>query len=114
MEIEAFPECCGVLVFARIRPEGPVWFTFDSVEGVLSAAVALRHAPPESTLWWREGRYWLSLTPTDPTAAAVCAEFGSTAPPDPHRADDLRKTGVLVFPEKALTLLYLQFLQLCL
>lgn len=35
VEIEAYPECCGVLVFAHVRPVGPCWFTFDDLEDVL-------------------------------------------------------------------------------
>ena len=63
VEIEAYPECCGVLVFARVRSGGPCWFVFDGLEPLLEAALDLHSVPVDGSLWWWEGRYWLSLPP---------------------------------------------------
>jgi len=112
IEIEVFPESCGVLIFARVQPNGPTWFLFDGIEDVLSAALALRHAPPESALWWCEGKYWLSLPETDPGAEGICAQFGSSQLPDPLRAQYLNENGRLIFQKKALRQLYRQFCSL--
>lgn len=74
VEIEAYPEYRGVLVFARRR--APLWFSFDGLEPLLETAMDLRAHPVDGSLWWREGRYWLSLPPADERAAAVCRERG--------------------------------------
>ena len=54
LEIEAYPELCGVLVFARFQPPRRLWFTFRSLEEVLAAARALGNPAPEGDLVWCE------------------------------------------------------------
>lgn len=112
VEIEAYPEYCGVLVFARIRPVGEQWFTFSDIEPVIQAALALRASPPDAALWWKDGRYWLSLPEDASAAAAVCCEFGSPQPPDPLRAARLNETGYPIFPHHAFSSLCQHFLRL--
>ena len=41
IEIEAYPNACGVLVFARVQAPEHLWFSFDSLDPLLSAARAL-------------------------------------------------------------------------
>ena len=112
VEIEAFPEHCGVLVFAHVRPTGRAWFTFEDVEPVLGAALALREKAPDAALWWWEGRYWLSLPAGEEGAGAVCCEFGSPCPPDPLLPARLEEGGRLIFPRRALHQLCRHFLRL--
>jgi len=112
VEIEAYPEYCGVLVFAHTRPAGACWFTFDDIEPVLQAAIALRHTGVDAALWWWEGRYWLSLPPEAEGAAAVCAEFGSPHPADPLLPARLEEAGNVIFPHNALSALCRHFLRL--
>ncbi|MDD5938283.1 MAG: hypothetical protein PUC36_04660 [Clostridiales bacterium] len=112
VEIEAYPECCGVLIFARVRPGGDQWFTFDDLEALLSAALALRPAAPDAALWWWEGRYWLSLPAGAERAAAVCCEFGALASPDPLRRARLEECGSSIFSHNALSALCYHFLRL--
>ena len=112
VEIEAYPECCGVLVFAHILPAGPLWFAFDDIEPVLSAAVALRHAPVDAALWWWEGKYWLSLPQEAEDAADRCRDFGAQQPHDPARAGKLDEQGRAIFLHNALWALYQHFLRL--
>ena len=37
MEIEAYPNVCGVLVFARVKPGEAAWYSFDGLEEMLGA-----------------------------------------------------------------------------
>lgn len=112
VEIEAYPECCGVLVFAHIRPTGPCWFTFDDLEPLLQAALALRSTPLDAALWWWEGSYWLSLPPEAEGAAAVCREFGYPRQVTPLMAHRLEEAGQAIFPHHALEQLCRHFLRL--
>lgn len=112
VEIEAYPECCGVLVFAHVRPTGPLWFTFDDLEPLLRSALALHTTPVDAALWWWEGKYWLSLPPEAEAAAAVCREFGSLRRSDPPLYSQLERSGKAIFPHHALARLCLHFLRL--
>ena len=57
IEIEAYPNACGVLVFARVQAPEHLWFSFDSLDPLLSAARALPVPRPDAQLLWWEGRY---------------------------------------------------------
>ena len=83
LEIEAYPELCGVLVFARFQPPRRLWFTFRSLEEVLAAARALGNPAPEGDLVWCDGVYWLSL-PADAERAACLRQHA------PHRRSACR------------------------
>ena len=39
IEIEAYPDACGVLVFAHVRAPERAWFSFDGLEPVVAAAI---------------------------------------------------------------------------
>lgn len=112
VEIEAYPEYCGVLVFARVRPDGPCWFTFDDLEPLLQAAMALHNTPVDAALWWWEGKYWLSLPPEAEGAAAVCGEFGSPRQVPALLSARLEEAGQAIFPHYALWELCRHFLRL--
>ena len=45
IEIEAYPDTCGVLVFAHVRPPERVWYSFETLDTLLDAA----HAPVSYT-----------------------------------------------------------------
>ena len=112
MEIEAYPEYCGVLVFAHIRPAGPLWFVFDSLEPLIGAALELHCTPVDAALWWRDGRYWLALPAGAEGAAAVCQEFGAQRQLGKEEAARLEAEGQSVFPHHALACLCRDFLRL--
>ena len=106
VEIEAYPECCGVLVFAHVRPTGPVWFSFDSLEALMEAALELHSTSVDATLWWREGRYWLALPPEAEGAVEVCRDYAQLRQLGPEEG------GQLLFPHHALWHLCRHFLRL--
>ena len=83
VEIEAYPERRGVLVFAHVRPQSRTWFSFLRLADLAAAARALGPAPPaDAALFWAEGRWWLSLDGAEEGAAARLSEFGGAeAPP---------------------------------
>lgn len=112
VEIEAYPECRGVLVFAHVRPAGPDWFTFDGLEPLVRAALELRTTPVDAGLWWWEGRYWLSLPPGASAAGTVCREFGRPRQDLPSLPARLEKEGQVIFPHHALWHLCRHFLRL--
>lgn len=110
IEIEAYPNACGVLVFARVPGPGASFgFSFDSLDPLLSAARALpvprRHA---QLLWW-EGRYWLSLPAGADQAAAQLSEFGRSEDGRPHLEARLAEHGRPVLSGDALGALLTYF-----
>ena len=112
VEIEAYPERSGVLIFAHVSPSAKQWFTFDDIEGVLSTALALCRRDPDAALWWYEGRYWLALPGEDQGAGAVCAEFGAPQPDAPLLHARLEEAGQAIYPHHALSALARHFLRL--
>ena len=56
IEIEAYPDACGVLVFAHVRAPERAWFSFDELEPVVAAARDLPAPRPDAALLW-----WLSV-----------------------------------------------------
>ena len=76
IEIEAYPEACGVLVFARVAPPPRQWFSFSAFEDLLSAVRALPVPCRDSALAWLGGRFWLSLPGNERSMAACLSEFG--------------------------------------
>jgi hypothetical protein len=106
VEIEAYPEYCGVLVFAHVRTPGPLWFSFDGLEPLMEAALALHSTPVDAALWWQGGRYWLSLPPEAEGAAEVCRDYGQIRRQEPEWE------GRLIFPHHALWHLCRHFLRL--
>lgn len=105
VEIEAYPDLCGVLVFARFQPPSRCWFSFPDIETVLAAARALARACPEAELLWCSGRYWLSLPAGNVQALCRLSEFGSCTQGDPFLDARLAEHGHTLFPRGALAAL---------
>lgn len=93
VEIEAYPEACGVLVFARFQPPKQVWFPFPSLEEVLTAARDLAHLCPQGDLVWCENTYWLSVPFGAEQAICRLSEFTRPASDSPFRDARLSEHG---------------------
>lgn len=103
IEIEAYPESCGVLVFAHVRTPERSWFSFGHLEDLAAAARALAQPLPDGALLWWEDRWWLSLPAGAEQAAARLSEFGRSETHRPHLAASLAEYGRMIFASDALT-----------
>lgn len=103
IEIEAYPESCGVLVFAHVRAPERRWFSFDSLEDLAAAARAVATPRPDAALLWWGERWWLSLPVEEEQAAARPSEFGRGETDRPHLEASLAEHGRTVLPSDALT-----------
>lgn len=109
IEIEAYPEACGVLVFARVRTPGRAWFSFDSLETVAAAARVLPAPLPNAALLWWGDRWWLSLDEGERASIARLSEFGRCETARPHLEASLAEHGSPVWPRDALAALLTYF-----
>ena len=103
IEIEAYPENCGVLVFAHVRQPERVWFSFGQLEDLAAAARCLPRPVPQAALLWWEGRWWLSLPGGEGEAAARMSEFGRWEADRPHLEACLAEHGRMILEKDALT-----------
>ena len=102
LEIEAYPDTCGVLVFARVCPPELVWYSFPGLEEILAAARRISPAPTGAALYAWQGRYWLSLPGKEHRAACLLSEFGALEEPGPHWQALLSEHGHPILPQDAL------------
>lgn len=109
IEIEAYPDVCGVLVFARVQPGGGSWYSFDGLEEVLSAAHALPGPWPDAALTLWDGRYWLHLNGGDERIECCLSEFGRSEVPSPHFDARLAEHGSVLIPGDAFAVLLRHF-----
>lgn len=93
IEIEAYPDESGVLVFAHVKPPEKLWLSFPDFEALLAAARALSAPPQGASLSWWEGRYWLSLPAAAGQAHAFLSEYGRTESVCPHQEARLAEHG---------------------
>ena len=102
IEIEAYPESCGVLVFAHVHRPERVWFSFGRLEDLAAAARSLPQPSPKAALLWCEGRWWLSLPGEERGTAARMSEFGCWEADRPHLDACLAEHGRAVLEQDAL------------
>ena len=105
IEIEAYPDACGVLVFARVSAPEHIWLSFGDLETLLDAARSLSVPRPDAALFWWEGRYWLSFPAGAEQAANRLSEFGRLESPRPHQEARLAEHGRLLVDRNALGVL---------
>ena len=105
IEIEAYPESCGVLVFARVGRAEQHWLSFDNLKLAAAGARCLDQPLPDGALLWWAGRWWLSLPQEESGAAARLSEFGRTETHRPHLEAWLAEYGQMVLPSRALSAL---------
>ena len=92
IEIEAYPDACGVLVFAHVRAPERAWFSFDELEPVVAAARDLPAPRPDAA-----------------QAIARLSEFGRCETARPHLEARLAEHGRPVWDQDALTALLSYF-----
>ncbi len=109
IEIEAYPNVCGVLVFARVQSGRESWFSFEGLEEVLAAAHALPGPWPDATLTLWDGRYWLRLEGGDERMTCCLSEFGRPETPSPHFDARLAEHGSVLIPGDAFGVLLQHF-----
>lgn len=109
IEIEAYPEACGVLVFAHIRAPEHIWLSFEDCECLISAAQSIPVLCPETALVWCENRWWLSLPTQEEPTAGFLSEFGRTERHRPHLDAWLDEHGTFIFRRNALDSLLRHF-----
>lgn len=109
IEIEAYPESCGVLVFARVKEPARLWFSFDGLEALLAGVHALPGPLEDTALLWWEGRWWLSLPADARQHANLLSEFGRCETHRPHLEARLAEHGTPVIAHGALDTLLSHF-----
>ena len=109
IEIEAYPEACGVLVFARVKEPERLWFSFGGLEPLLNGCRTLPGPRPDAALLWWEDRYWLSLPGDARQAANHFSEFGRCESRRPHLEASLAEHGAVILSAGALTTLLEHF-----
>lgn len=110
IEIEAYPDACGVLVFAHVRAPERAWFSFDGLEPVVAAA---RDLPAPLARMRRcsggrtaGGSRWDA---GEEQAIARLSEFGRCETARPHLEARLAEHGRPVWDQDALTALLSYF-----
>lgn len=109
LEIETYPDQCGVLVFVHIGPTRQTIWRFGDCESLLSAASALGEIGPDGALYWWEGRFWLVLPDCETDGYARLSEFGEQETGDPYILARLEEYGVPLLPDSALSALQRHF-----
>lgn len=103
IEIEAYPDACGVLVFAHVQAAPRLWLSFADCEDLIAAAQALPAPCPEAALIWYDDRWWLSLPACQEQLAGFLSEFGRAEQDRPHLDARLSEHGTPVFSANALS-----------
>ena len=93
LEIETYPDKCGVLVFVHIGSARHTVWRFEDFESLLAAAAALGEDGPDGALYWWEDSCWLVLPNRDEGANARLSEFGRQETEDPYIHARLEEYG---------------------
>lgn len=102
VELESFPESCGVLVFARFRLPRRIWFAFSNLESLLTATRALGSHYPEGDLLWCDETYYLALPADAEQAACRLSEFARIVKESPLLEARLAEYGRTLLTDNAL------------
>lgn len=109
IEIEAYPNVCGVLVFARVQPEEGGWYSFESLEDVLAAIGSLAGHWPDATLTLWEERYWLRLEGGGTGVQCRLCEFGRPEAPGEYLQARMQEHGSVLIAGDAIAVLQKHF-----
>ena len=105
IEIEAYPDACGVLVFAHVKVPERLWFSFTHLEALLAGICALPDPPEEAALIWWDGRWWLSLPGEDTQSANLLSEFGQAGEQNSQLEASLTEHGTAILSTYAVATL---------
>ena len=111
VEIEAFPDACGVLVFARLHAQPPAVFRFSDLETLLRAIPALPRPFPNAALTYWNDAYYLSFPAQNPSYHGILSEFGHPVPATELLLAKLREHGQCIARQHALETLGASFLR---
>jgi negative regulator of genetic competence, sporulation and motility len=107
LEIEAFPNSCGVLVFAKLHEHHHALFRFSDLESLLSAISALPRPFPDASLTYLEKEYYLSFMASNPSYSSILSEFGQ--PVEEGDTAYLTEHGTCILSQQALEQLTASF-----
>lgn len=94
LEIETYPDKCGLLVFVHISPARQTVWRFEDCESLLAAAAALGEDETDGALYWWEEHCWLVLPGREADISARLSEFGSQETEDPYILARLEEYGI--------------------
>ena len=109
IEIEAYPDACGVLVFAHVRAPERAWFSFDELEPVVAAARDSARTAAGCGAALVGGPLVALAGSGEEQAIARLSEFGRCETARPHLEARLAEHGRPVWDQDALTALLSYF-----
>lgn len=93
IEIEAFPDQCGVLVFVHLTPPQRRWITFENLDDLLSALPLVPREVEGAALYHYDGWYYLALPIRNEAIALRLTEFGAAQQLTPLQEASLMEHG---------------------
>lgn len=102
LEIEAFSNAEGILMFARVIPQKPTFCVFECIDELIMAATAIHDAPSDSSLTYLEGKYWLTLFGSARMLEAQLSEFSEKQALNGDFIRHLSEHGQILIPHRAL------------
>jgi negative regulator of genetic competence, sporulation and motility len=109
LEIEAFPNACGVLVFAKLHEQHQALFRFPDLESLLSAVSALPRPFPHTSLTYWENAYYLSFIVPNPSYHSILLEFGQPVQGAEYHSAHIFEHGHCIIEKNALETLAVSF-----
>lgn len=104
LEIETYPDKCGVLVFVHICPTRQTVWRFDC-DSLLAAIAAWGCNQSDGTLYWWDDHCWLVLPVHENDVSACLSEYADQETEDPYILARLEEYGILLVPRNALSIL---------
>lgn len=102
VELELYPDRCGVLIFVHTSPpRGAVW-RFEDSEALLFAAANVDLSQSGGALYWWQERYWLALPDPGERERALLSEFGQRVRGDGYIRERLEEYGTRLLSGGAL------------
>lgn len=109
LEIEAFPDACGVLVFAKLHERRHMLFRFSNLESLLSAITALPRPFPDASLSYWNHAYFLSFVASIPSYHSILSEFGEPISQEDSYMAHINEHGNCILRKNALEQLSIAF-----